>query len=68
MVVVAVRDEDRVHAALRPRRDCARAPQMSDPVAEQWIGQQPDTVEVDEDRRMPYVFDSGQAESVTRSL
>ena len=58
MVVVAVRDENRVDAAQRTGGDRTRAPQVCDAVAEQRIGQQTDAVEVDEDRRMPYEFDS----------
>ena len=68
VVVVAVRDEDRIHAAQRPRRDPARPPEVGDAVAKQWIGQQPDAVEIDEDRRVPYVFDSRQARNARRSL
>ena len=55
---MAVRDEDRVDASLRPGGDAARTPQVGHPVAEQRIGQQPDPVEVDEDRRVPDVLDS----------
>ena len=69
VVVVAVRDEDRVDArAAHARRRRSRAPQVGDAVAEQRIGQQPDAVEIDEDRRVPYVLDSRQARNATRSL
>ena len=68
MVVVRVRDEDRVDATDGAVRDARRAAEVRDAVSQQRIGQEPHPVEVDVDRRMAYVFDSRQARSVTRSL
>jgi hypothetical protein len=68
MVVVGVRDEDRVDATDGAVRDARRAAEMRDAVSQHRIRQQADAVEVEMDRRVPYVFDPRQARSVTRSL
>jgi hypothetical protein len=58
VVVVRVRDEHGVEAPVSARRDRHRAPQVGDAVPEQRIGQQPDAVEVDDDRGVSHVLDS----------
>ena len=57
MVVVGVRDEHRVEIAQLIYVDRARAPEKCDPLSEQRVGEQPHSVEIDEDRRMTDVDD-----------
>ena len=68
MVVVPMGDEDRIDAAQRPAQRPRSPPEVRDAVAQQRIGQQADAVEIDEDRRVPYVLDSRQARNARRSL
>ena len=55
MVPVGVREQHRVEPAQRRGRDRAHAAQVKDARAEHRIGDQPDTVEVDDDGRVPNV-------------
>ena len=55
---MGVRDEDGVQFADRFRvRHRPMAPEGSEPLAQQWIGQQADAVELDEQRRVAQVGD-----------
>ena len=53
MVVVHVRDGDRVQTAQRLPVDRRRPAQVDDPRPEHRVGQQPNAVELDEDRAVP---------------
>ena len=57
VVVVRVGDEDGIETAKRFRVHRDDTAQMDDPIAEERIGDQPDTVEVDDDRRVADVLD-----------
>ena len=69
MVVVRVRDQNRVDTPQRLGVDGHRAPKVGDAVSEQRIGEETDTVEVDEDRGVSDELDSHHAwKRYTQSL
>jgi len=62
VVAVGVRDEDRVRVSQRLEVDRRSPKQVQHPATKQRVGQQPDAVELDQDRGVPDVTDCGHCE------